>query len=247
VLRAAAYLVLYNIGMVLRVRREFVLTPLAASVTSVTLIPYGLAKFVGDGDVGVVVSTGLVLGSVLMPSIVAAFYTVLEVTLGTFEKYMALPVPRSMVILARVAAISLINLAPITVSLVIAALLHGVPVTAPFLAALYLLSTVLTMGVTGVTLLFAGGSASLEKASLTISILSIVLADLSPILFPLSSLPPTLQAVLLVNPASSVIEAARSAILWGRLDAGMTVLSLAVNLAWFAVGLAAVGYRLRRL
>ncbi len=240
-------LVAYNIRVIVYSRREFAVTPLAIAVVSVTVIPYGLSRYVGESGVAVVASTGLMLGAILLPSMVAALYSVMEVTLGSFEKYMLLPVPRYAVILARVAAMSAVNVAVVTLALALASLIHGLEVTAAVAASAYISSIALTAGVTGVTLLVAGGTASLERASLAVSVLSVLLADASPILFPLEALPPWAQALLILNPVTSAVEVLRSAALEGAPDPLMTAALIAVNACWMIIGLKVLTAKLERI
>lgn len=240
-------LIAYNVRVILRSRREFIVTPLVIAVISITVIPYGLFRYVGERDVAVVVSTGLIMGAILLPSMAAALYSVMEVTLGSFEKYMLLPVSRRLVILARVASMAVLNMAAATIALTLAALLHGLKVTIPVAASVYLSSAALTAGITGVTLVFTGGAASLERASLTVSVLSILLADASPILFPLKALPLWAQALLIVNPVTSAVEVLRRAALEGQPDPIMATALLIVNLGWMAAGLKTLTARLEKL
>lgn len=242
-----AGLIAYNVRIILGSRREFIITPLVIAVVSVTIIPYGLFRYVGTGDIAVVVSTGLIMGAILLPSMAAALYSVMEVSLGPFEKYMLLPVPRQVVVLARIASMALLNMVAVTVALALAAALHGLKITIPVAALAYISSAALTAGITGITLLLAGGAASIERVSLTVSVLGILLADASPILFPLESLPLWAQALLIINPVTSSVEVLRRAALEGRLDPVMATALLIVNLGWMAAGMKALSARLEKL
>lgn len=240
-------LIAYNVKVIIYSRREFIVMPLVIAVVSVTVIPYGLFRYVGMEDVAVVVSTGLIMGAILLPSMAAALYSVMEVTLGSFEKYMLLPVPRQAVILARLASMAAFNMVAVTVALALAAVLHGLKVTIPVAVSVYVSSVALTAGITGVTLVFTGGAASLERASLTVSVLSVLLANASPILFPLNALPPWAQALLIINPVTSAVEFLRRATLEGQLDPIMAGALLIVNLGWMAAGLKTLSARLEKL
>ncbi len=240
-------LITYNFKIILYSRREFIITPLVIAVVSVTIIPYGLFRYVGKSDIAVVVSTGLILGAILLPSMIAALYSVMEITLGSFEKYLLLPVPRYIVVLARMISMTTFNMITVTIALALAAVLHGLELTIQVALAAYFSSAALTAGITGITLIFAGNAASLERASLTVSVLSILLANASPILFPLDALPLWAQALLLLNPATSAIEVLRSAALEGWPDPLMSATLLVFNSAWMVVGLKTLIMRLEKL
>ncbi|MEB3779702.1 MAG: ABC transporter permease [Desulfurococcales archaeon] len=240
-------LVAYNLRVILHSRREFIITPLVIAIVSVTIIPYGLSKYVGEGEVAVVVSTGLILGAILLPSMVAAFYSVMEITLGSFEKYMLLPVSRYTIILARIISITILNVMVTTIALSLAAALHGLKITTIIALTTYLSSATLTLGITGITLVLTGGVANLERASLTISVLSILLADASPILFPLNALPTWTQILLILNPVTSAVEVLRSTVLERWPDTTMILTLLIINFAWIIAGLKTLITRLEKL
>lgn len=69
----------------------------------------------------------------------------------------------------------------------------------------------------------------------TIAILMTILMFLSPIFYPISSLPPKFQSVIMLNPLTFIIEQARNVLIWGKLPdfMGLAVYSLvSVILCW---------------
>ncbi len=78
---------------------------------------------------------------------------------------------------------TILNPAATTIAVALASILHRLKVTVPVAVATYLSSAALTTGVTGVTLVLTRRGQPGE-ASLTVSVLSILLAGASPILFP---------------------------------------------------------------
>ncbi|MBV4365395.1 ABC transporter permease [Erwinia sp. BNK-24-b] len=81
----------------------------------------------------------------------------------------------------------------------------------------------------------------LRDVGQTIAILMTILMFLSPIFYPISSLPPNFQSVIMLNPLTFIIEQARSVLIWGKLPdfVGLAIYS-AISLlicwacyAWF--------------
>lgn len=81
----------------------------------------------------------------------------------------------------------------------------------------------------------------LRDVGQTIAILMTILMFLSPIFYPISSLPTNFQSVIMLNPLTFIIEQARSVLIWGKLPdfVGLAIYS-AISLlicwacyAWF--------------
>lgn len=239
-------LVTYNASHILRSRREFVVVPLISTVASMLIVPYGLKLFTNSPAVGRVVATGLLMGTLFLPSTISGLYTVIELSVGSLDRYLLLPIPRHYVILSRLLATSVINLIQVTAALTIAAL-QGVSVSAAGAAATYALSFLLSLGVTGIVLLLCVGSLDPRKVSLIASITNVILLNLSPLYFPLNAVPPWLRAVMLVNPATSVIECVRSALTENTVNPAYLALAIALNTAWLAAGTKALVKKLERI
>ena len=69
----------------------------------------------------------------------------------------------------------------------------------------------------------------------TISLVTSVMLFMSPVFFPLQSLPPALQPWMHLNPLTFVIEQVRDVVVWGHLPdwRGLAIYSMAaVSIAW---------------
>ncbi len=69
----------------------------------------------------------------------------------------------------------------------------------------------------GVTWLMASLGVYLRDISQIIGVLTTVLLFMSPILFPVTSLPPLAQSLIYLNPLSFVVEEVRQVMIWGEL------------------------------
>ncbi len=247
-LRALTYLTAYNVKHILTTRKEFILVPLVSTIASMLIVPYGLSRFTSSIAVGAVVAMGLLVTSIFLPSTITALYTIIELGIGLLDKYLTLPIPRHQVVLARFLASALLGLINVTVALILASI-YGVHITPLGALAVYLMSIVLSLGVTGVVLFLSARNLDVQRASLMASIVNIILLNLSPLYFPLSVMPPALQVIMLINPASGVVEALRAIILgrgWCSVPT-LILVSLVLNLAWFSAGVKVFVGRLRRL
>jgi len=81
----------------------------------------------------------------------------------------------------------------------------------PFVLLPLLLSTL------GISWLLASIGVFVRDISHLIGVLMSILLFLSPIFYPVESVPPNFQRVLALNPLSFVIESSREVVLWGRL------------------------------
>jgi lipopolysaccharide transport system permease protein len=108
----------------------------------------------------------------------------------------------------------------------------AVPWTAVFVPLVLLPLVVLTLGFAW---LLASLGVYLRDVGQTIGILTAVLMFLSPVFYPVASLPPPLRPLILVNPLTFIMEQARDVLIWGRAPdfAGLGVyLAAACFVAW---------------
>ncbi|MDR5786615.1 ABC transporter permease [Caballeronia sp. LP003] len=113
------------------------------------------------------------------------------------------------------------------------AVLGAPPMTALLLPLVVLPLVLITLGVTW--FLAALGVYLRDVAQIT-GILTTTLMFLTPIFFPASAVPQTLQILFLLNPLAVIVEQARDVLIWGKLPdfamlGGLVVISLLI--AWF--------------
>ncbi len=245
-LNRLATLVTYNVAYIVKSRKEFILVPLISTIASMLVVPYGLRLFTGSMEVGEVVATGLLVGTVFLPSTISGLYTVIELSVGSLDRYLILPVPRYYVVLSRLFASSIISLIQVTTALALA-FLQGVRVSAVGAVVTYVLSFILSLGVTGIVLLLCVGSLDPRKVSLIASITNVILLNLSPLYFPLNALPLWLRAIMLLNPATPIVECIRQSLFSSALSLRYLLLAVTLNIMWLAIGTHALVKRLEKM
>lgn len=75
----------------------------------------------------------------------------------------------------------------------------------------------------------------LRDVSQVVGALTTLLMFLSPVFYPMSSLPPAYQRLLALNPLTKVIEQSRAVLIWGRtpsLDSMLVATLIAAAIAW---------------
>ena len=115
--------------------------------------------------------------------------------------------------------------------------LFGVPQSAAVLFPLILAPLIFfTMGLSWI---LASLGVFLRDVTQVVGIATTALLFLSPIFYPLSSLPPEFVPLLRLNPLTPAVEQARALLLWGRLPEGIALqiaaaaLTAVVGFAWF--------------
>jgi len=244
--KALAALTLREARFLIRRRWELLLVPGLSSILAVLLLPYWLGLYMGSREAGLSAAMGLVAASVIPSSIVAAFYTVVETAVGQVERYLVLPAPRWLILTARLLGFTLANMIVIFAA-VAAAEVRGLPLSPSSALLIYTLLALFSMGLTGLVLALAYRARSIQGISLVVSLASMVVAQLAPTLFPLSALPGWLQYLLLLNPATPVIEAARDYVLQGTVNGFMLAAAVGINIFWLVLGLLAFEKKLERL
>ncbi len=239
-------LIAYNVACIVRSRREFILVPLISTIASMLVVPYGLRLFTGSVRVGEVVATGLLVSTIFLPSTISGLYTVIELSVGSLDRYLILPVPRYYIVLSRLFASSVISLVQVSTALALA-LLQGINVSVVGAVVTYTLAFILSLGVTGIVLLLCVGSLDPRKVSLIASITNVVLLNLSPLYFPLSALPPWLRILMLLNPATPTVECIRQSLTSNALSSQYLLLAVILNMVWLTIGTRALVRRLEKL
>lgn len=110
---------------------------------------------------------------------------------------------------------------------------RGAPPMTALLAPIAILPLLLFS--TGLSWFLASLGVYLRDVGQISALATTALMFLSPIFFPVSALPPTLQRLMLLNPLTSVIETAREWLVWGRpgdVPAWGMMLGLSVVVAW---------------
>ncbi len=129
----------------------------------------------------------------------------------------------------------------VSVAVLIAAQLvfqGSLPITALLLPVVLLPFLLLTLGLAWC---LASLGVFVRDVGQTISLITSVMLFMSPVFFPVQSLPPALQPWMHLNPLTFVIEQVREVVVWGRLPdwQGLAVYSLAsiatawLGFAWF--------------
>ena len=129
----------------------------------------------------------------------------------------------------------------VSVAVLIAAQLvfqGSLPITALLLPVVLLPFLLLTLGLAW---WLASLGVFVRDVGQTISLITSVMLFMSPVFFPVQSLPPALQPWMHLNPLTFVIEQVREVVVWGRLPdwQGLAVYSLAsiatawLGFAWF--------------
>ena len=129
----------------------------------------------------------------------------------------------------------------VSVAVLIAAQLvfqGSLPITALLLPVVLLPFLLLTLGLAWC---LASLGVFVRDVGQTISLITSVMLFMSPVFFPVQSLPPALQPWMHLNPLTFVIEQVREVVVWGRLPDwhGLAVYSLAsiatawLGFAWF--------------
>lgn len=129
----------------------------------------------------------------------------------------------------------------VSVAVLIAAQLvfqGSLPITALLLPVVLLPFLLLTLGLAWC---LASLGVFVRDVGQTISLVTSVMLFMSPVFFPVQSLPPALQPWMHLNPLTFVIEQVREVVVWGRLPdwQGLAVYSLAsiatawLGFAWF--------------
>ena len=129
----------------------------------------------------------------------------------------------------------------VSVAVLIAAQLvfqGSLPITALLLPVVLLPFLLLTLGLAWC---LASLGVFVRDVGQTISLITSVMLFMSPVFFPVQSLPPALQPWMHLNPLTFVIEQVREVVVWGRLPdwRGLAVYSLAsiatawLGFAWF--------------
>ena len=93
----------------------------------------------------------------------------------------------------------------------------------------------LVLVTTGLAWFLASTGVFLRDVGQTTSIITSIMMFLSPVFYPISSLPEAYRHLLYINPLTSMIEQARNVLIWGRLPnwAGLAVYGgIAVMVAW---------------
>jgi lipopolysaccharide transport system permease protein len=106
------------------------------------------------------------------------------------------------------------------------------PITTLYLPLILLPFILLTLGLSW---LLASISVYLRDIGQIISIVTTALLFLSPIFYPLSTLPPAYQGLLQINPLTLPVEMARNAMFWGappQWDALLAYSAAALLTAW---------------
>ncbi len=245
--RALAYLTLYSLKSILYSRRELLLVPMVSALVSVVLVPYGLSRYVGEHGIAAVASTGLVIGAIVAPSVIVAFYTVAELSLGSLERLLVLPVPRYTVILSRLLASSIANLAPLTMAIALAAGLHGLQLRVGAMPLVYVASMAAAMGVSGLALLIIGPLKSIHQISIVVSVLGVILTNLSPLLFPLAVLPTWAKVAVALNPLTGAVVISRSALLGSEADPLIALSMITISISWLLVGMLVISRRMEKV
>ena len=114
----------------------------------------------------------------------------------------------------------------------------SLPITALLLPVVLLPFLLLTLGLAWC---LASLGVFVRDVGQTISLITSVMLFMSPVFFPVQSLPPALQPWMHLNPLTFVIEQVREVVVWGRLPdwQGLAVYSLAsiatawLGFAWF--------------
>ena len=114
----------------------------------------------------------------------------------------------------------------------------SLPITALLLPVVLLPFLLLTLGLAWC---LASLGVFVRDVGQTISLVTSVMLFMSPVFFPVQSLPPALQPWMHLNPLTFVIEQVREVVVWGRLPdwQGLAVYSLAsiatawLGFAWF--------------
>ncbi len=222
---------------------EVILLPLLSGLLIVVVVPTGLRSFLGftHTDLAGVMVTGLLASTLVTPSIITAFYTSIEASLEAIERYLLIPLPRYLVILSRVAVTGILAslcIVPLYVLVSVQGLSFGVITLLPLV---YLASLATVMGVAGMALVFTQLAESIQSKSVIISMVGIVVSQVSPLLFPLAVLPPHLQLVMLVNPVTPSVELLRTLMQPGYSavfsPAQLALLLLGDAVSWLALGL----------
>jgi lipopolysaccharide transport system permease protein len=109
---------------------------------------------------------------------------------------------------------------------------HTLPWTVIFLPLVIL---PLSFGIMGICWLLSSIGVYLRDVGQTVLVLTTVLLFLSPVFYPITSVPQQVQVLLLLNPLTFIIEEARRVVIWGELPnwGGLALYSLASLLvAW---------------
>lgn len=104
------------------------------------------------------------------------------------------------------------------VSLVVWLLAYLLLVGAPHLTALLLPVVILpfAIGILGLSWMLASIGVFLRDVAQTTGIITTALMFLAPVFYSIDNVPPQFKAVILVNPATFIIQEAREVLVWGR-------------------------------
>jgi len=105
------------------------------------------------------------------------------------------------------------------------------PITALVLPLVFIPLMLFTMGISW---FLAALGVYLRDTAQFIGILSTVLMFMSPIFYPVSSLPPDIQHLFLLNPLTPVIEQTRDVLIWNKLPENLTTLLYFPAAAFFS-------------
>jgi lipopolysaccharide transport system permease protein len=143
--------------------------------------------------------------------------------------------PRLYTVLAGGAS-ALVNAAVTSAVLLVAMFVFGVPLSARILLALPTLAGILLLGV-GSAALLGAVNARFRDVQHALPLVTTVLLYISPVLYPLASMPASLRPVALLNPLTGLIEGFRFALAGTGVDSWAFVASsLGASAVVFVVG-----------
>lgn len=143
--------------------------------------------------------------------------------------------PRLYTVLAAGAS-SLVNAGVTSAVLLLAMLVFGVPLSARILLAVPMLVGILLFAV-GLAAFLGAVNARFRDVQHALPLMSTVLLYVSPVLYPLESMPAALRPIALLNPLTGLIEGSRSAITGTPVDSWTLVAaSVVASTAVFVIG-----------
>lgn len=197
----------------------------------------GLVPEIGGSDYMSFILPGIIALSALGGAVGGGIILLDERLRGIMKEYLVAPIPRLSILLGNAASTAtkaLIQAAlMLLVGLLMGARLSGNPLG--WLGALGMLA-LFTLGFSGIALAVAAISRSIMGYHGMIFLFNLPLLFASNALYPLAVLPGWMQALVMVNPTTYMIDAVR-ALAFGTPATLPLALSLAVNLAFAGLGI----------
>lgn len=132
-----------------------------------------------------------------------------EKEIGTINQINVTPVRRSAFIYAKTIPYAVIGLFILTTSLITAKLVHGVSCEGSYIA-LYCLTFLMCISLSGLGLTISNFSSTIQQATFTVYFFNMSMILLSGLFTPFRSMPVIVQKLMVVNPVAYFIDAVRT-------------------------------------